>query len=240
MATALYYGFDDRIIKTLEAFFKERLESAGETHSISKIINDDKLLEMTSAVVFDMIFVENGVLQGKPAAEWLGSLLKKFPAIKCPVVMVGAETNATRIMALVESGWRDYIVEPPDKALLIEKFGLYASGKRSADIRQVYTMEVHSAVDIAKSGYVSHLSEFDCKIKSKHSAVVNDLTTLYSQAFGEGTTKTPVIGRCYASEVNPAHKDEFINAYYFVGVTTEVLSHIRTNLRKAYVSKKGG
>lgn len=240
MAAVLYYGTDDRVLKILEPFFKERLESAGESHSISKVEKEDKIAEMLVAVKFDMYFVEEHMLAGKPAKDWLGSFLKRFPQIKGPIVLVGSESSPLKIYQMLEAGWTDYVVEPPDKPLLIEKFGLYASGKRSADIRQVYSMDVYQHTDIAKPGTISKLSEFDCKVKSRQPALVNDLVTLYSSIFGEGTTKVAVLGRCYSSEPDQANKEEFLNSYYFVGITTDVLAHIRTNLRKAYVSKKGG
>lgn len=240
MAAVLYYGTDDRVTKALEPFFKDRKEVAGETHSISKVEKEDKLAEMLNGVKYDMFFVEESILQGRPAKDWLPSFQKKFPQATGPIILVGAETSALKIYSMLEAGWTDYIVKPPDKPLLIEKFGLYASGKRSADIRQVYTMEVHQHTDIAKPGVINHLSEFDCKIKSKQPALVNDLVTLYSGVFSDTGAKVPVLGRCYASNEDPNNKSEYTNCYYFVGVTTDVLAHIRNNLRKAYVSKKSG
>lgn len=240
MATALYFGTDNRIQKLLEPFFKDRKEVAGEAHSLTLVEKEDKIGEMLNGMTFDMYFIESEMLFGKPPKDWLPTFQKKFPAIKGPIVLIGAETSPTKIYQILESGWTDYIVEPPDKSLLIEKFGLYATGKRSADIRQVYTMEVHSHTDIAKPAIISHLSEFDCKIKSKQPALLNDLVTLYSSAFSEKPTeKAAVLGRCYASEPDKANAGEFVNSYYLVATTPEVLSQIRNNLRKAYVNKKG-
>jgi|GEM_PF-2260235 len=241
MAAALYFGSDNRVITLLESFFKERMETAGETHSISKVEREEKLTEMLNGVNFDMFFVEDSVLAGKLAKDWLPNFLKRFPLVKGPVVFVGIETNPQKVFQMLEAGWTDFIMEPPDKSLLIEKFGLYATGKRSADIRQVYTMEVHQATDIAKPAIITNLSEFDCKVRSKQPAMINDLVTLYSGVFADTPTgRAGVIARCYNSEPDKKNPQspEFINSYYFVGVTTDVLSQIRNNLRKAYVSKK--
>jgi hypothetical protein len=240
MATALYYGSDTRVSKLLEPFFKDRKEIAGEEHSLTLVSKEEKIGEMLNGMTFDMYFVESEMLAGRPPKDWLPTFQKKFPDIKGPIVLIGGETSVTKIYQILESGWTDYIVEPPDRSLLIEKFGLYATGKRSADIRQVYTMEVHSHTDIAKPAIISHLSEFDCKVKSKQPALPNDLVTLYSSAFSESLTeKTGVLGRCYSSEPDKANHGEFVNSYYLVATTPEVLAQIRNNLRKAYVNKKG-
>lgn len=240
MSTALYYGSDPRIQKLLEPFFKDRKEVAGESHALTMVEKEEKIAEMLTGMTFDMYFVESEMLAGRPPKDWLPTFQKKFPAIKGPIVLVGAETNPTKIYQILESGWTDYIVEPPDKSLLIEKFGLYATGKRSADIRQVYTMEVHTHTDIAKPATITHLSEFDCKIRSKQPALLNDLVTLYSAAFADNPAgRAAVLARCYASEPDKVNQGEFVNSYYLVATTPDVLSQIRNNLRKAYVNKKG-
>lgn len=238
MATVLYYGVDNRIQQMLEPFFKNRKEEAQEIHSITVISEEKKFDEAITGMTFDILMIEQTHLSTTPP-QWLESFMAKRPAWKNPILLIGDETDPTKILKFVEAGFRDYLVLPPDKPLVIEKFGLHATGKRSKDIRQVYSLNLSQQADLAKPGVVEELSEFDCKIRSSTGAQEGDFMILYSNAFGaDMSAKGSVLGRCYKNEEHPSFKGQYLSHLYFIGVTTEVLSNIRNALRKTYVASK--
>lgn len=241
MASVLYFGNDERLPKMLDQIFQDRLKESGESNSISIAEDEKKLDEFLIGMAFETIFIEQGVLATTPV-EWLATLRKKRPSLaKTPMVLVGTEADSVKIFKIIEGGWMDYFLLPPDKPLLIEKVYMYTSGKRSSDVRQVYSMTMSQQADIAKPAIVEELSEFDCKVRSASAIPNNELVVLYAKAFGpDGTNPQPgsVLGRCYGSEKHKGFEGQFQNSFYFVGITPETLTNIRNNLRKQFVSGK--
>ena len=238
MATVLYYGNDDRLPKILEGFFELRKTDAGEVHGLSHIKDPKKLEESVVAFSYDLIFVEQAIMDRGPV-EWLTSFTKKFTNVKCPVLLLGDERNPTKIIKIIEGGYTDYIVNPPDKPLILEKFVIYTTGKRNRDLRQVYSLKLSQTADLAKPGFLEELSEFDCKVRSFQKIPINELMLLYAPSFSHGgTEKEAVLVRCYESQEHPSFKEQFVSSFYFVGATPETLVHIRKSLQKAYVASK--
>jgi hypothetical protein len=238
MATVLYYGIDDRLPKILESFFVNRKTDAGEIHSITLAPDVKKFEELITAINFDLIFIESSVLTRGPA-EWLTTLQKKFPQVRAPFILIGDERNAAKILKFIEGGFVDFIVNPPDKPLILEKFMIYTTGKRSKDLRQVYSLKLSEASDLAKPGFLEELSEFDCKIRSNQKIAPQEMMILYAPSFSEGgADKGAVLGRCYDCQEHASFKDQYISSFYFVGATPDILVHIRKSLQKAYVASK--
>lgn len=238
MAAVVYFGQDNRLGQILEPFFKHRREDSGEANSYTQITDDKKFDEALVGVNFDLFFIEQNFLP-KTALDWLTTFKKKFPRIGAPVVLVGDDTDPVKIMKHIEGGYADYIVNPPDKPLLIEKFVLYSTGKRNRDLRQVYSLQLSQPSDLAKPGVIEELSEFDCKVRGGQKLPIGDLLLLYSKVFSENMVANgSVIGRCYESVEHQSFKGQFLSSFYFVGVTTDILTNIRTTLRKTYVASK--
>ena len=238
MAAVAYYGNDERLPQILESFFSNRKIDAGEINSLTRVTDVKKLEELVSGATFDLVFIEQGILDRAPV-EWLSFFRKKIPSFKCPVVLLGDERDPSKILKMIEGGYVDYIVNPPDKPLILEKFMIYSTGKRSSDLRQVYSMKLSQPTDLAKPGFLEELSEFDCKVRSSQNIPLNDLVILYAPSFSEnGLEKGAIVGRCYDCKEHQSFKDQFIVSFYFVGVTANVLVHIRKSLQKTYVASK--
>lgn len=238
MAAVMYFGTDDRLNVILENFFVHRKQDSGEAHSLTKITDPKKFDEALMGINFDLIFVEQSFLP-KPPVEWLNSFKLKFPRIQCPLVLIGDEHDPVKVLKYVEAGFKDYMVNPPDKPLVIEKFVMYSTGKRNSEVRQVYSMQLSQSLDLAKAGFLEELSEFDCKVRCAQPIPVDELILLYAPAFSEkGDIKASVVGRCYACAEHPGFKGQFLAQFFFVGVTPDVLTHIRNALRKSYVASK--
>lgn len=238
MAAILYFGKDLRIKEMADAFFKIRLQDTGEVNSIVCLSDAKKLEEILVGMAFDLFLFEQHELTHNPL-EFLSTFRKKYPSIKTPLVMVGEEKDPVKIMKFIEGGFHDYLSLPPDKPLLIEKINLYCTGKRSRDVRQVYSLQLSQSADMAKHGVIEELSEFDCKIRSNQQVPIDDVLILYSIAFSEsGTVNNSVLGRCYETAEHPQFKGQFISSFYFIGVTTDILTNIRNTLRKSYVNSK--
>mgnify|MGYP007122169125 CR=1 FL=1 len=130
-----------------------------------------------------------------------------------------------------------------DKALMIEKIFLYATGKRDREGRQVYSLTMNSPADVAKKCVIEELSEFDCRVVSLHPYQIGDLVTLYGKAFAEDFGANgeiaSVMGRCYHCGPNGKEKNLYDAYFTFVGINPTSLKNIRTSLRKEYVNKKG-
>lgn len=238
MPSVLYNGTDDRLPKMLEQLFQDLLKQTGATNSIVHVKKEKDFQEMLIGMAFDLVFIEQSTVGSQPG-EWISSFRKQKPRVTAPMVLVGTDQDPVRVMKYVESGWMDYIHIPPDKALLIEKFMVYSSGKRSQDLRQVYSLQMAAPADMAKPGIVEELSEFDCKIRSSVQIGVNDLLILYSPAFGpDGKATGKVLGRCYNTQPHSSLDGFFQSSFYFVGITLDTLTNIRNSLRKQFVSGK--
>jgi hypothetical protein len=238
MASLLYFGTDNRPRDLIDQFFKSRREDAGEINSITQITDAKKLEEVLVGMSFDLFLFEASMMGGKPS-DWISTFKKKYPNIKASLILVGEEKEPVKIMKYIEDGFTDFIVLPPDKPLIIEKINLYCTGKRSKDVRQVYSLQMSQAADLAKPGVVEELSEFDCKVRSTQKTPLQDLVILYSKAFSEnGNANGSVLGRCYESVEHPQFKGQFLTSFYFVGATPEILTNIRNALRKTYVAGK--
>lgn len=234
----MYYGPDKRIFDVVDPFFKTRLADAGEANSITHITDEKKLEEALVGLEFDLLIFEQNSLVPTPI-DWLTTFKKKRPNLKGQILIAGDEIDPVKIMKLIEAGFVDYFVLPPDKPLLIEKISLYSTGKRNSDVRQVYSMQMSQQTDLAKPGFIEELSEFDCKVRSSQMPQIGELMVLYSKAFSaEMTTKSSVLARCYTAGDHPGFKGQFLAQYYFVGVTQETLTNIRNALRKTFISTK--
>lgn len=238
MATVLYYGNDIKIAQILEPFFRNRNEDTGETNLFMQIKDQKGFDEALIAMTFDVIILEQGFLNGVPV-DWLASLKRKKSSLKSSFILYGDETDSLKLMKYVESGFTDYLVAPADRPLLIEKIFFYATGFRSEEVRQVYTLQMSAPADIAKPGVLEELSEFECKIRSQHAPTAGEVMILYSSAFGGSTSqKNSVIARCYRTTSHPDFKGQFSSIYSFVGMSPDSLAQIRNALRKSYVSTK--
>jgi hypothetical protein len=238
MAAVLYYGNDDRLPKIMESFFANRKTDAGEIHSLTPASDIKKMEELLISFNFDLVFVETAILDRGPT-EWLSTFQKKYSQIRAPFILIGDERSPMKIMKIIESGFTDYIVNPPDKPLILEKFMIYTTGKRSRDLRQVYSMKLSEPSDLAKPGLLEELSEFDCKIRSSQKIELQELMIIYAPSFSEGgLSKSALLGRCYDCQEHPSFKGQYISSFYFVGATPDILVHIRKSLQKAYVASK--
>ena len=238
MAGIAYYGKDDRIKIILESFFKSRKEDANEVHTFTQIIEEKKFEEAMVNIKFDVVIVEQALVP-PPVPDWAGFFKKKFPLNDVPLILVGEEREPLKILKYLESGYIDYIVNPPDKPLLIEKISMYATGKRSSDIRQVYSLQLSQHADVAKPGHIEELSEFDCKVRTVIPFKESELLLLYSKAFGvDMNANGSVLARCYKTEEHTGFKGQHLNHFYFCGVTTDILVNIRNALRKTYAAGK--
>ena len=241
MASVLYFGLDDRIPKMMDQFFQDRLKETKEANSIIHVKDDQKFGEMLIGMAFEVIFCEINALPMGPA-EWIVAFKKgKGGRLQSPMILVGTETDAGKIMKFIEAGWVDYIMMPPDKPLLIEKVWLHASGGRNTDIRQVYSMRMGAPADMAKTAVLEELSEFDCKLRTRSVVPLNDVMVLYSKAFSlDEKSVGQVLGRCYQSVPPTSPEDPYhLHSFYFIGISPEVLTNIRNALRKQFVSGKG-
>ncbi len=238
MATLLYFGKDHRIKEMADQFFKETLAESGEVNTIVQMTEAPKLNDAFVAMAFDLLLFQQAEMDGTPI-EYLHSFRKKYPRVTAPMILVGDEKAQPKIMSYLEAGFADYIVFPPDRPLLIEKIVIFCTGKRDRGNRQVYSQIQNQPADISRSGALEELSEFDCQIKTAHNVPINDLAAIYSRAFSdEGLEILTVLGRCYECEQHPKEKGYFLAKFYFVGMTADLLTNIRKNLRKSYISNK--
>jgi hypothetical protein len=237
MAAVMYFGLDDRIPKILEEVFRIRMEEYGETHSVTHITDPKKLDEVFVAIAFDVMFFQQSALALQPS-DWIKTFRKKYSRTTGHLILVGDETDPGKLLTWLEQGFTDYIVFPPDKPLIVEKVILYSSGSRTSD-RQVYSLKTAQSTDLAKPGILEELSEFDCRIRATREYPINDLEILYSKAFGNnGAVLSPALARCYRTEKHPTLEGFYVNYFYYVGASPELLTNIRTTLRKTYVQAK--
>jgi hypothetical protein len=237
MASGLYFGRDDRIKSILDSFFEDRLKEFGESNALVVVTEEQKFGEALTGLAFEVIFVEQSALPLPPNA-WLEMIKKTKPGLKSNMLLVGSESDPQKIFKFIEHGWRDYIFLPPDRPLIIEKFWMHAYGRRSADIRQVYTLSIRQPATMAKTAQLEELSEFDCKLKTSFEVKVNELMILYSGAFAtEDETEGQVLARCY-NVTSGKDKGEWISSFYFIGASDERLKAIRSALRRSYVESK--
>lgn len=239
MASVLYYGRDKKIIQMLDLFLKAKKDSAGNASSMMQVADGTALGEALMAMQFDVILAEEKCLDLQ-ASDWFDWFRKKFIRVTAPVMLIGEETDSQKIMRYLGLGYLDYILNPPDGVLLIEKIIVAATGKRSLDLKQIIPVRTKTRVDVAKSGVMEEFSEFDCKVRSLNPIPINEVVVLHSEVFvQDGTLKsTPVLARCYSSEEHSGYKGQFLNSYYFVGVTPEILQNIRSSLRKTQAPPK--
>lgn len=235
----MYFGKDNRLKDMAEQFFKSRLEEAKEVNSILRIEDPKEIDQILLGMAFDLILFEQAALDSNNPIEWLANFRRRYPRMTTPLILCGEERDPVKIMKFIDSGFLDYIIMPPDKPLLIEKINLYTTGRRSKDVRQVYSLQLSQSADLAKPGIVEELSEFDCKVRSGSQVLLNDLFILYSKAFSDSeSTMGSVLGRCYETNEHPMFKGQFLATFYFVGATPELLTNIRNSLRKSYVASK--
>lgn len=238
MASVLYYGQDERVPSMLKQFFDDRKREASETNSITHVKEDKKFVELIGAMNFETILIEVGAMPTNPVA-WITTFKKSYPRITCPLVLIGPESEPAKIMAMVTAGWTDYLPLPPDKPLLIEKISLHSTGKRSSDIRQVYSLKMGAPTDLAKPVIMDEMSEFDCKCRGAFAVPVGDMMILYSKAFSENLqVVNGVLGRCYNSFEDPNNKGVYVNSFYYVGIGSDMLTNIRNALRKQFINSK--
>jgi hypothetical protein len=238
MASVLYFGFDEKLPQILEAFFVTRKQDHGESNSLTRAADLKKFEEVLGTTPFDIVYVEQTALDKSPI-DWITSFKKRLSTFNKPIILTGLERDPTKIMKMIEAGFADYHVNPPDKPLLLEKFRVYVTGKRDSDLREVFTLKMSQASDIARPGFLEDLSEFDCHVRSTREIPVNELIILYAEAFSplEGE-KGSILGRCSSCVPHEGFKGQFLAALFFVGPTPEVLTHIRNALRKSYVEGK--
>lgn len=238
MASLLYVGSDPRIPTLIEEFFKNRHKDAGEVNSITVARDEKTFEECLVGIKYDMILIEQ-IMCGSVPHDWIDKFRKRKPDQVNAMVLVGAEREPLKILKYLEAGFKDYLVMPPDKPILIEKIGLYTTGTRSSDIRQVYSLSMSQPADVAKPGNIEEMSEFDCKVRSMVNYAEEDLVILYSQAFGADMKVTAgALCRCYKTEPHAGFKGQFLSSFYFVGLAPETLTNIRNSLRKSYISSK--
>lgn len=236
MATGLYFGSDDRIKSILDEFFEKRLKEFGESHALVLVTEEKKFQEAIVGLAFDVIFVEQALLNNPK--DWIASFLKSKPNSAPPVILVGGETDTMKIYHFVESGWKDYLYLPPDRPLVIEKFWMHTTGSRGSDIRQVYTLALKEAATLARFAQLVELSEMDCKLLINFPVQKEDLMILYSKAFAlEDENEGLLLGRCYHIEAPNAEGLTRVS-FYFVGASDERLKAIRSALRRSYVQGK--
>ncbi|MCS6838593.1 MAG: hypothetical protein NZ480_07065 [Bdellovibrionaceae bacterium] len=238
MATGLYLGNDSRIKEILDSFFEERKKEFGESHSLIKVTDEVKFIEATNTLAFDCIFVEHSLLPKNPN-EWLVKLKKTRPSLQSPLILVGGEPDPGQLYKYVFGGWTDYLFLPPDRALVIEKFWMYTTGKRSSDIRQVYSLNMKDRASLARSADLVELSEFDCKVKAPYSISPGELMIIYSPTLAseDETGEGRVLGRCYHA-VQDKQTGFWTMSFYFIGATDERLKAIRQALRRSYIASK--
>ena len=237
MASGLYFGPDARIKQILDSFFEERKREHGEVHSLIQVGDEAKFLESLNGLSFDVIFVEQGFLAQNPI-DWFLKFKKTRPALQTPLVLVGSEVETDKIFKYILAGWRDYVFLPPDRALVIEKFWLHATGARSSDIRQVYSLKLKEKVSLAKTAELVELSEFDLKVRSFFAVQAGELMILYSRVLAaEGEMEGQVLARCYKAEKD-AQTGFWMLSFYLIGATDERLKAIRQSLRSQYIASK--
>lgn len=238
MAAILYLGTDTKTKTILDTYFKMRKDDLGEINTFTQSTDPKKFEEALVGLSFELIILEQSMLQPAPTA-WITSFKAKFPHVKSKLVIMGGEAEPTKILKMIEAGFDDYMGLPPDKPILIEKVILYSTGTRSSDNKQVFSMQMSQPADLAKTGHIESLSEFDCKVRSNQASQMDEMMIIYSVAFSADIKqKFQVLARCYRSEPHPSFKGQFISYYYFVGLTPDVLTNIRNALRKSYVSSK--
>jgi hypothetical protein len=239
MSDVVYYGEDQRFVEIVSKFFEARKKEAQEMHTLTVITDEKKWNEfLGTGVPIHLIFVSQNKTVPLPD-PWLASLKKKFPMLeKIPIVLMGDERVPGKVMKSLEAGYTDYFVLPPDKALFVEKFSLFTTGKRNADVKQVYSLSMAQPTDLAKPGIIEELSEFDCKVKVSHKITVGDILIFYAKAFSEAETMTSILGRCYKCDPHKAAEGQFLACFYFVGIRPEILTNIRNSLLKSYVASK--
>jgi hypothetical protein len=237
MATGLYFGIDDRIKSILDSFFEARLKEFGESNALVAVTEENKFTEALIGLHFDVVFIEQSRL-ATPPGVWLQNFHKNKPSFNTPLVLVGGEPDPKKIFQFINAGWRDYLFLPPDRPLVIEKFWMHSTGKRSGDIRQVYTLSMREIATLAKTAHLEELSEFDCRLKVSFEVSLDEVMILYSPAFGEdGQSEGQILSRCY--KVSPGQeKGEWEASFYFIGATDEQLKAIRSSLRRSYVASK--
>lgn len=237
MADVLYCGPDDRIEKIMTAYYAEMKKKSVVTNSLIHVQDERRLQEAMIAMIFDLIIFEQKILTEN---------LYEFPevfrgarAYKGKLVLAGDESDPSKLQKLLEAGWVDYFVMPPDRPLIIEKVELYASGSRTAS-RQVYSLALFQSTDVARPCYMEELSEFGCKLKSPTPFKMDELTVLYTKAISsDGDQVASVMARCFHMEEHPKAKGFYLSQFSFVGVKADILQNIRNQLRKAYASSKG-
>ncbi len=243
MASVLLLDMEDKTQILLEQSFKARQEMGLGLSTVSRILEMQKIDEALTAVRFDMVIVDQNVMDEMPGKWREGFLRKNARAKDLPFIGIGHDSEPQKIHIWLEGGFLDYMIKPVDKALLIEKVILYTTGKRDRDGRQVYSLEMQNQTDVAKRAIIEELSEFDCRIKSQSPYHIGEIVTLYSKVFAEdfgikGGEIGNVMGRCYHSAPHRTEKGWFESLITFVGIQAITLKNIRTSLRKEYIAKK--
>ncbi len=238
MAAVLYYGYDDKLPEIFGRFFEMRKSDAGEINSLTRAADQKKLDEALDGMSFDVVYIDQAALD-KPPIEWLATFQKRRPQFKNPIILTGLERDPAKIMKMIEAGFADYHVNPPDKPLVLEKFKVYATGHRDSSLKQVYSLKMSQAADVARPGFLEDLSEFECHFRTSHQVPVGELVILYAESFSATAgVRGAVLCRCSATVEHQSFKGQYSVTLYFVGPTPEVLTDIRNALRKAYAASK--
>jgi len=236
MADIMYFGTDDRIPKVLTEFFAEQRALGADTSSLIHVKDEKALAEALIAMVFSLIIFEQKALYF-PALEVTNQFISQR-RYKGKLILAGDDNDPTKILRLLEAGWTDYMIMPPDRPLLIEKAELYSKGTRS-NSRQVYSLQMSQTADVAKPGTLEELSEFGCKLKSQVAFAADELVVIYSAALSaDGKTVGSTLARCFGCDPHPSAPGYHLNHFSFTGIPTETLQNIRNHLRKAYASGK--
>jgi hypothetical protein len=197
----------------------------------------EKFDEELAANPYEIIVIEQKFIKELPN-DYLASFKLRYPALTSIMILTGDEVDPIKILDFFEHGWIDYLVLPPDRALVIEKIVLYATGERPQH-KQVYSLKTSLRADIAKPATIEEFSEFNCIVKANFGIPEGEFIILYSTALGPGKDQPGAsIARCYKTEDHPSEEGFSLNYFSFVGVAPDLMTNIRNSLRKVYVAGK--
>lgn len=239
MANVLVIDKDPRSGALLSESYANRLKDGGQKSECISVAKMEEAYEALKERTFDVILIDEDLMDQK-AADWVPSFREKLKVTRSPEAMIVAlghrEDKIPHYRTMITAGFVDYITKPLDRALLLQKIDLLASKTGTVE-KQLFTMKVSADCNVASVFAMEELSEFGMTIKCDRPFKVNDIVSLYADAFKQATSPE-VLARCYKITPHPADNKFYQAAFVFVGVGQSTLKSVRTWMRQQYVLKK--
>jgi DNA-binding response OmpR family regulator len=239
MATVLVIDRDPRSANLLAESYSNRLKDGGTKSDVFQVTKLEEAYETIRERAYDVVLIDEELMDQK-APDFVNSFREKLKVSMSPeahIVALGhKEDKIMHYRYMLAAGYVDYLTKPLDRALTLQKIDLLTT-RNGVIEKQLYSMKVTTDVNVASVFSVEEISEFGLTIKSDRAFKINDVVSLYCEAFKQAV-QPEVLARLYKVTPHPVDTKLFQCSFVFVGVGQSTLKSIRTWMRTEYVRKK--